>query len=101
MSQFIIIFFKPTAWIFPGRNGGVCGAALYSTFSEQERPLLSVNYEIQRQRFVLHCKKPQGKALGKEILNQLPLTSGRFQKTPRERHGRYEPVSILLWKLIP
>lgn len=32
--------------------------------------------------------------MGKEIPEQLPLASGHFQRTPRERHGRHERVSI-------
>lgn len=39
------------------------------------------------------AKKRQGKAVGKEIPDQLPLASGHFQKTPRERHGRHGRVS--------
>lgn len=32
--------------------------------------------------------------MGKKIPEQLPLASGHFQTTPRERHGRHEQVFI-------
>lgn len=64
----------------------------YSAFSDQGVPLLSVNYEISRHEYSPQCKKRQGKAVGKEMPDQLRLASGHFQKTLRERHGTHERV---------